>query len=121
MRVGWPERKSGETVAGGLPIGILAARLVRWCNGSTTPFGGVCHGSNPCRTANSFSEISQNFAFETAFRHSSGGMSKRFYITTAIYYVNGQPHMGHAYEQVITDVIARVETALGHEPFFLTG
>ncbi len=48
-------------------------------------------------------------------------MSKRFYITTAIYYVNGQPHLGHAYEQVITDVIARVETALGHEPFFLTG
>src|SRR5436190_20804337 len=48
-------------------------------------------------------------------------MSKRFYITTAIYYVNGQPHLGHAYEQVITDVIARVETALGHAPFFLTG
>ncbi len=30
----------------------LKARFVRWCNGSTTPFGGVCHGSNPCRTAN---------------------------------------------------------------------
>jgi methionyl-tRNA synthetase len=48
-------------------------------------------------------------------------MSKRFYITTAIYYVNGRPHLGHAYEQVITDVIARVQTALGREPFFLTG
>ncbi|HTG43430.1 MAG TPA: class I tRNA ligase family protein, partial [Verrucomicrobiae bacterium] len=48
-------------------------------------------------------------------------MSKRFYITTAIDYLNGQPHLGHAYEKVITDVIARVETALGHEPFFLTG
>jgi methionyl-tRNA synthetase len=48
-------------------------------------------------------------------------MNKRFYITTAIDYVNGQPHLGHAYEKVITDIIARVETALGHEPFFLTG
>ena len=34
-------------------------------------------------------------------------MSKRFYITTAIDYVNGQPHLGHAYEKVIADVIAR--------------
>jgi len=33
-------------------------------------------------------------------------MSKRFYITTAIDYLNGQPHLGHAYEKVITDVIA---------------
>jgi methionyl-tRNA synthetase len=48
-------------------------------------------------------------------------MSKRFYITTAIDYVNGQPHLGHAYEKVVTDVIARVETALGREAFFLTG
>lgn len=48
-------------------------------------------------------------------------MSKRFYITTAIDYVNGQPHLGHAYEKVITDVIARTQTALGNEAFFLTG
>ena len=34
-------------------------------------------------------------------------MSKRFYITTAIDYVNGQPHLGHAYEKVITDVKSR--------------
>jgi methionyl-tRNA synthetase len=47
--------------------------------------------------------------------------NKRFYITTAIDYVNGQPHLGHAYEKLITDVIARVESALGHEAFFLTG
>jgi methionyl-tRNA synthetase len=48
-------------------------------------------------------------------------MSKRFYITTAIYYVNGQPHLGHAYEMVITDVIARARRSLGEEVFFLTG
>lgn len=48
-------------------------------------------------------------------------MSKRFYITTAIDYVNGQPHLGHAYEKVIADVIARARRSLGQEVFFLTG
>ena len=48
-------------------------------------------------------------------------MSKRFYITTAIDYVNGAPHLGHAYEKIITDVIARSRRFLGEEVFFLTG
>ncbi len=48
-------------------------------------------------------------------------MSKRFYITTAIDYVNGQPHLGHAYEKIVTDVIARARRSLGQEVFFLTG
>jgi methionyl-tRNA synthetase len=48
-------------------------------------------------------------------------MSKRFYITTAIDYVNGQPHLGHAYEKIIADVIARARRSLGGEVFFLTG
>ncbi len=48
-------------------------------------------------------------------------MSKAFYITTAIDYVNGQPHLGHAYEKVITDVIARARRSLGQDVFFLTG
>jgi methionyl-tRNA synthetase len=48
-------------------------------------------------------------------------MSKRFYVTTAIDYVNGAPHVGHAYEKVIADVIARAHRALGEEVFYLTG
>ncbi len=48
-------------------------------------------------------------------------MNKRFYITTAIDYVNGQPHLGHAYEKVVADVIARSRRGLGEEVFFLTG
>ena len=48
-------------------------------------------------------------------------MSKQFYITTAIDYVNGQPHLGHAYEKIITDVIARARQCLGEEVFYLTG
>ena len=48
-------------------------------------------------------------------------MNKRFYITTAIDYVNGQPHLGHAYEKVVADVIARSRRSLGQDVFFLTG
>jgi methionyl-tRNA synthetase len=48
-------------------------------------------------------------------------MSKRFYITTAIDYVNGHPHLGHAYEKIVADVMARAQRSLGNEVFFLTG
>lgn len=48
-------------------------------------------------------------------------MSKSFYITTAIDYTNGAPHIGHAYEKVLADVIARYHRLKGEEVFFLTG
>ena len=48
-------------------------------------------------------------------------MSKRFYITTAIDYLNGLPHLGHAYEKIVADVIARTHHSLGEPTFFLTG
>lgn len=47
-------------------------------------------------------------------------MSK-FYTTTAIAYVNAAPHMGHALEFVMTDVIARFRRLMGDDVFFLTG
>ena len=50
-----------------------------------------------------------------------GGKKQRFYITTAINYANGPPHMGHAYEGICADVIARYHRAYGREVFFLTG
>jgi len=40
-------------------------------------------------------------------------MGKRFYITTAIDYVNGEPHLGHAYEKVVADVLAHAHRSLG--------
>ena len=50
-------------------------------------------------------------------------MSKKspFYITTALSYPNGPPHIGHAYEIVTTDIIARFMRLAGREVFFLTG
>ncbi len=44
-----------------------------------------------------------------------------FYITTAIDYVNGSPHIGHAYEKILTDVIARFRRLMGDRVYFLTG
>jgi methionyl-tRNA synthetase len=44
-----------------------------------------------------------------------------FYITTAIVYPNGAPHIGHAYEAIATDALARFQRLEGKEVFFLTG
>ena len=46
---------------------------------------------------------------------------ERFYTTTAIDYVNGAPHIGHAYEKILTDVIYRHFTQRCEDTYFLTG
>jgi methionyl-tRNA synthetase len=48
-------------------------------------------------------------------------MKNKFYITTAIDYVNAEPHIGHAYQKIIADVLARWHSLQGKEVFFLTG
>ena len=48
-------------------------------------------------------------------------MSKIFYITTPIYYVNSHPHIGHAYSTIATDVLTRFRKLFGDETYFLTG
>ncbi len=48
-------------------------------------------------------------------------MGNRFYITTAIAYPNGKPHMGHAYEAIATDAIARYRRLSGDHVRFVTG
>src|SRR4051812_44145595 len=47
--------------------------------------------------------------------------SKKFYVTTPIYYVNARPHIGHAYSTIVADVLARRHRLLGQDTFFLTG
>ena len=51
----------------------------------------------------------------------SRAMPKPFSITTAIDYTNSPPHIGHAYEKVLADVIARYHRLKGEKVFFLTG
>jgi methionyl-tRNA synthetase len=46
---------------------------------------------------------------------------EKYYITTAIDYVNAEPHIGHAYQKIVADVLARWNTLLGKDVFFLTG
>ena len=48
-------------------------------------------------------------------------MSKTFYLTTPLYYVNGEPHVGHMYTTVIADAIARYKRMCGLDVCFLTG
>src|SRR2546428_1040049 len=48
-------------------------------------------------------------------------MSKTFYITTPIYYVNARPHIGHAYTTIACDTIARRQRMMGYDTYFLTG
>ncbi len=48
-------------------------------------------------------------------------MTKKFYITTPIYYVNARPHIGHAYTTIACDTVARRQRMLGADTFFLTG
>ena len=48
-------------------------------------------------------------------------MNKNFYITTAIDYANGSPHLGHAYEKVLTDIVARFRRLMGDSVRFVTG
>jgi methionyl-tRNA synthetase len=45
----------------------------------------------------------------------------RFYITTPIYYINAEPHLGHAYSTMVADAAARAHRLMGDDVFFLTG
>ena len=44
-----------------------------------------------------------------------------FYVTTPIYYINAQPHVGHAYTTMVADAVARAHRLMGDDVFFLTG
>jgi len=45
----------------------------------------------------------------------------RFYLTTPIYYINAEPHLGHAYTTMVADAVARAHRLTGDDVFFLTG
>src|SRR5215813_10291192 len=58
-------------------------------------------------------------ASQTAATLCSAAVS--FYVTTPIYYVNGEPHLGHAYSTIAADILARHRRQRGEDVFFLTG
>jgi methionyl-tRNA synthetase len=51
----------------------------------------------------------------------SPAVAERFYVTTPIYYVNAEPHLGHAYTTIIGDALTRWHRLLGQDVHFLTG
>ena len=59
--------------------------------------------------------------FSVTGRGKINNMAKKFYITTAIDYVNAPPHIGHALEKIQADVLARYHRKLNEDVFFLTG
>ena len=65
------------------------------------------------------STLSHSTSISAESKHSDD--DDRFYITTAINYTNGLPHIGHAYEAVTSDVIARYHRIYGRKVWFLTG
>ena len=93
---------TGEGLAWGKPV----------CRTPGESCGANRPASKPCRGAIDICPV----------RATVGPLSmKSFYITTAIDYVNGSPHIGHAYEKVLTDVIARFRRLMGDPVHFLTG
>jgi len=58
---------------------------------------------------------------QIAHKPAPTGSKPRYYLTTAIAYPNGVPHIGHAYEAIATDTIARFMRLDGYDVFFLTG
>lgn len=48
-------------------------------------------------------------------------MTKKFYITSPLYYVNSKPHIGHSYTQIACDAVSRFMRQCGHDVFFMTG
>jgi len=48
-------------------------------------------------------------------------MDKKIYLTTPIYYINAEPHLGHSYTTIVADTLSRYYRGLGYDVFFLTG
>ncbi|MBI5503228.1 MAG: methionine--tRNA ligase [Deltaproteobacteria bacterium] len=48
-------------------------------------------------------------------------MAEKIHLTTPLYYVNAEPHLGHTYTTVVVDTLARVHRSMGRDVFFLTG
>jgi methionyl-tRNA synthetase len=87
--------------------GLAAASLKIWGRDSARPSRNL--------------KLKSRIARDDGVPSRSAPMAKTFFITTAIDYTNSAPHIGHAYEKILADVIARYHRLKGEEVFFLTG
>ena len=68
--------------------------------------------------------VGEGSAGDRRFRPTEPARDRRhdaFYITTPIYYINAEPHLGHAYTTMVADAVARAHRLMGDDVFFLTG
>jgi len=112
---------------------LLTARLVRrethcanrGCQDRKQDFDVILHNQpSPATIAKASQKDrtrSEALALQRFVRQFVVEMPKTFFITTAIDYTNSPPHIGHAYEKVLADVIARYHRLKGDNVFFLTG
>ena len=75
----------------------------------------------PKKAAKPKTEVARVAAAPTAAAAPAPSRDNTYYITTAIAYPNGMPHIGHAYEAIATDALARFQRLDGKDVFFLTG
>src|SRR5690349_3558500 len=68
-----------------------------------------------------FGDVDVHAVFTTTKRYNPRPLMPKFYISTAINYVNDDPHIGHMYEGIVADVIARHRRRAGDDVRFLTG
>jgi methionyl-tRNA synthetase len=101
---GLPPSKAKASVATTSPV---ADKVVK--KSAKTPTGKTAKARTPAKAAPSVA------------RQPSQAAKNSFYITTAISYPNGAPHIGHAYEAIATDALARFQRLDGKDVFFLTG
>ena len=85
----------------------VSLRLARWRGSMSTDF--FVRGANRVQMYHQMTKLDHNLKIKS--HRSTFNMqidsSSPFYVTTPIYYVNGQPHLGHAYTSVAADVISR--------------
>ena len=77
--------------------------------------------SAPKKAAKPKTEVTRAAAVPAAAAAPAPSRGNAYYITTAIAYPNGMPHIGHAYEAIATDALARFQRLDGKDVFFLTG
>jgi methionyl-tRNA synthetase len=111
-------KKSRKKVA--TPAKKVARKPARKRAGQSRKSGPTARRTKPARSAG------KRAATGTKARAASATTSARprgnlYYITTAIAYPNGMPHIGHAYEAIATDALARFQRLDGKDVFFLTG
>ena len=100
-----PTAAARSTIA--VTLGVVAPQASRWVWASTNGVSGSGAGGGGRLELTAHNKVRQ--------------MSEPYYITTAIAYPNGDPHVGHAYEYIATDAIARFKRLDGFDVRFLTG